>query len=127
MIPYVWLLAFFLVPFLIVLKISLSQPAMAQPPYTPVFDLAAGWHGIAAFFGALSFDNYALIGSDPLYLLSYREERGDRRVLDADPAAHRLSDRLRHHARAGPRAGGAGDAGRCCRSGPRSSSASMPG
>ena len=70
-IPYVWLLAFFLVPFLIVLKISLSQTAIAQPPYTPVFDLAAGWHGIASFFAGLSFDNYVLLGSDPLYLLSY--------------------------------------------------------
>jgi putrescine transport system permease protein len=70
-IPYVWLLAFFLVPFLIVLKISLSQTAIAQPPYTPVLDLAAGWRGIAAFFNALSPENYALLGSDPLYLLSY--------------------------------------------------------
>ena len=30
--PYAWLIAFFLVPFLIVLKISLSQSAIAQPP-----------------------------------------------------------------------------------------------
>jgi len=29
-----------------VLKISLSQSAIAQPPYTPVFDLSAGWSGI---------------------------------------------------------------------------------
>src|SRR5271166_2901120 len=70
-IPYLWLLAFFLVPFLIVLKISLSQTAIAQPPYVPVLDLTAGWPGLKAFFAALSFDNYALIGSDPLYLLSY--------------------------------------------------------
>src|SRR5579863_2430392 len=70
-IPYIWLLAFFLVPFLIVLKISLSQSAIARPPYTPVLDLAAGWHGVSAFFAALSLDNYVLIGSDPLYLLSY--------------------------------------------------------
>jgi putrescine transport system permease protein len=70
-IPYAWLLVFFLVPFLIVLRISLSQPALAQPPYTPLFDLSAGWHGITAFFAALSLDNYALIGSDPLYVLSY--------------------------------------------------------
>ena len=48
-IPFVWLIAFFLVPFLIVLKISLSQTAIAQPPYTPVFDLDAGWHGAAGF------------------------------------------------------------------------------
>ncbi len=70
-IPYLWLLAFFLVPFLIVLKISLSQTTIAQPPYLPVLDLAAGWPGLKAFFAALSFDNYVLIGSDPLYLLSY--------------------------------------------------------
>jgi putrescine transport system permease protein len=69
-IPFAWLLAFFLVPFLIVLKISLSQSAIARPPYTPVLDLAAGWHGVGAFFAALSLDNYILIGSDPLYLLS---------------------------------------------------------
>ncbi len=70
-IPYAWLIAFFLVPFLIVVKISLSQTAIAQPPYTPVFDLAAGWHGVTAFFAGLSLDNYAFLGSDPLYLLSY--------------------------------------------------------
>ncbi len=70
-IPYAWLLAFFLLPFLIVLKISLSQTAIAQPPYLPVLDLSAGWRGIAAFFAALSFDNYLLLGADPLYLLSY--------------------------------------------------------
>jgi len=70
-IPYLWLLAFFLVPFLIALKISLSQTAIAQPPYLPVLDVAAGWPGLKAFFAALSFDNYVLIGSDPLYLLSY--------------------------------------------------------
>jgi putrescine transport system permease protein len=70
-IPYAWLLVLFLLPFLIVLKISLSQSAIARPPYTPVFNLAAGWHGIRAFFAALSLDNYALIGSDPIYVLSY--------------------------------------------------------
>jgi putrescine transport system permease protein len=69
--PYAWLLAFFLAPFLIVLKISLSQTAIAQPPYTPVLDLAAGWRGIVEFFHQLSFDNYALLGADPIYLLSY--------------------------------------------------------
>jgi len=69
--PYAWLLLFFLVPFLIVLKISLSQSAIAQPPYAPVLDFAAGWRGIARFFAGLSFDNYRLLGSDALYLLSY--------------------------------------------------------
>jgi putrescine transport system permease protein len=70
-VPFVWLLAFFLLPFLIVLKISLSQTAIAQPPYTPVLDLATGWHGVSTFFAGLSFDNYVLLRSDPLYLLAY--------------------------------------------------------
>ena len=70
-IPYAWLLAFFLAPFLIVLKISLSQTVIAQPPYTPVVDLAVEWQGLKKFFAALSIENYQLLGSDPLYLLSY--------------------------------------------------------
>jgi putrescine transport system permease protein len=70
-IPYAWLVVFFLIPFLIVLKISLSQTALARPPYLPVFDLAAGWSGLVAFFTGLSFDNYRLLASDPLYVLSY--------------------------------------------------------
>ena len=45
---------FFLVPFAFVLKISLSQTAIAQPPYTPVFDLTEGWEAIKAAFAALS-------------------------------------------------------------------------
>ena len=70
-VPYLWLAAFFIVPFLIVLKISLSQTALAQPPYLPVFDLSAGWKGVTDFLGALSLDAYALLGSDTLYLASY--------------------------------------------------------
>jgi putrescine transport system permease protein len=71
LIPYAWLVLFFLAPFLIVLKISLSQTAIAQPPYTPVLDPAAGLEGIWQFLRALSFDNYAFIVSDRLYLGSY--------------------------------------------------------
>src|SRR5271156_5501168 len=70
-IPYAWLAAFFLVPFLIVLKISLSQTAIARPPYTPVFEISGGLHGIAQFFAVLSLGNYAFLGTDPLYFLSY--------------------------------------------------------
>jgi len=69
--PYAWLIVFFLLPFLIVLKISLSQSAIAQPPYMPVFDLSAGWTGIRSFFAGLSLDNYISLGSDPLYVVSY--------------------------------------------------------
>ena len=118
-IPYAWLVAFFLVPFLIVLKISLSQTAIAQPPYTPVFDLAAGWHGIESFFAALSLDNYVFLGSDPLYVLSYVKSLRDCRVLHADAARHRLSDRLRHDAHAAALAGRARCCWSSCRSGRR--------
>jgi len=69
--PYVWMVLFFLVPFAFVLKISLSQTAIAQPPYTPVFDVAAGWAAISRAFGALSIDNFRLLVSDDLYVLSY--------------------------------------------------------
>jgi putrescine transport system permease protein len=71
LVPYLWLLAFFLVPFVIVAKISLSQTAMALPPYTPVLDLSAGWEGLKAFAAQLSLDSYALLVSDELYLRSY--------------------------------------------------------
>ena len=70
-IPFAWLIVFFLAPFLIVLRISLSQTAIAQPPYLPVLDLAAGWQGVRDFFAGLSLGNYVFLGSDPLYLLSY--------------------------------------------------------
>ena len=69
--PYAWLAAFFVAPFLIVLKISLSQTALAQPPYMPVFDVAAGWQGLKDFFTDLSPDNYHLLISDNLYFGSY--------------------------------------------------------
>ncbi|RAI39289.1 ABC transporter permease [Rhodoplanes roseus] len=69
--PYLWLVAFFLVPFLIVGRISLSQTAIAQPPYTPVLDLSEGIAGVVAFVKALSADAYALIARDDLYVFSY--------------------------------------------------------
>jgi putrescine transport system permease protein len=69
--PYLWMALFFLVPFLFVLKISLSQTAIAQPPYTPVFDVGEGWEAIKAASAALSFDNFRLLISDDLYVLSY--------------------------------------------------------
>jgi putrescine transport system permease protein len=69
--PYVWLVLFFLVPFAFVAKISLSQTAIAQPPYTPVFDLSAGGAALKDAFDALSLDNFRLLVSDNLYVLSY--------------------------------------------------------
>jgi putrescine transport system permease protein len=69
--PYVWMALFFLVPFGFVLKISLSQTAIAQPPYTPVFNLAEGWGALRDAFAALSLDNFGLLVSDNLYIFSY--------------------------------------------------------
>ncbi|HZE55075.1 MAG TPA: ABC transporter permease subunit [Bradyrhizobium sp.] len=69
--PYLWMALFFLVPFIFVLKISLSQTAIAQPPYTPVFDWSEGWAAIKAAFAALSLDNFKLLASDDLYVVSY--------------------------------------------------------
>lgn len=69
--PFAWLLVFFLLPLLIVLKISVSQIANALPPYAPVFHFAVGWRGVEDFFAGLSFDNYARLGSVTLYVLSY--------------------------------------------------------
>jgi putrescine transport system permease protein len=69
--PYLWMALFFLVPFGFVLKIALSQTAIAQPPYVPVFDLAAGWDAFRTALGTLSLDNFKLLVSDDLYILSY--------------------------------------------------------
>jgi putrescine transport system permease protein len=69
--PYLWLALFFLVPFGFVLKISLSQTAIAQPPYTPVFDLTQGFAAIKGAAAQLSLDNFRLLVSDNLYVLSY--------------------------------------------------------
>jgi putrescine transport system permease protein len=71
LLPYGWLVGFFLAPFLIILKISLSQSAIAQPPYTPAFDLTAGWESLKDALSALSLDNYATIATDRLYVWSY--------------------------------------------------------
>ncbi|MGA7111389.1 MAG: putrescine ABC transporter permease PotH, partial [Pseudolabrys sp.] len=71
LLPCVWLVVFFLTPFVIVLKISLSQTALAQPPYSPVFDLSAGWAGFLDFARQLSLESFRLLFTDLIYLLSY--------------------------------------------------------
>ena len=96
--PYLWLLAFFLAPFLIVLKISFAQTAIAMPPYVPVLDLAAGWQSLVRFAHGLTLDGYRLIASDSLYLSSYLKSLKVAVTLHPDPARARLSDRLWHRA-----------------------------
>ena len=69
--PYVWMALFFLVPFGFVLKIALSQTAIAQPPYVPTFTIAAGWDAFKSALSQFSLDNFKLLTSDDLYILSY--------------------------------------------------------
>jgi putrescine transport system permease protein len=70
-IPYAWLLVLFLVPFFIVFKISLSETAIAMPPYSPAFSFAHGFAGFWEQVKQLGFDNYIWLTEDNLYLLSY--------------------------------------------------------
>ena len=62
-IPYVWLLIFFLAPFAIILKISMADPVIAQPPFTPLFDDAGGFQGTA--------NNFGFLLTDKLYVITY--------------------------------------------------------
>ncbi|MCB1452628.1 MAG: ABC transporter permease subunit [Rhizobiaceae bacterium] len=70
-VPFLWLLVFFLAPFLIVLKISLSLPAIAMPPYQPVFDVADGIAGLWAGIREFTVDNYIWLTQDSLYFNAY--------------------------------------------------------
>ena len=70
-VPYIWLLALFLVPFLIVLKISLSDTALAIPPYLPTLDISEGWAGFRAFLSELDFENFTFLTTDDLYWRAY--------------------------------------------------------
>lgn len=66
--PYLWLLAFFLLPFAIVLRIALSDAATDLPPYAPHFPGFDGWRD---FLAGLDLENFRLLGDDPLYWQSY--------------------------------------------------------
>lgn len=70
-VPYFWLLGLFLVPFLIVFKISLSDIALAIPPYTPTLELSEGWSGFRDFASQLDFENFEFLATDDLYWKSY--------------------------------------------------------
>lgn len=62
--PYLWLAIFFLLPFLIVLKISLAEPVLGQPPYTPL----SNWSEEGSLQINLNFGNYRLVVEDALYI-----------------------------------------------------------
>ena len=66
-IPYIWLLLFFLAPFVIVFKISLADPIIAQPPFTPLFNESSD----AGFSIYTTFDNFLYLFQDSLYFVTY--------------------------------------------------------
>jgi len=66
-VPFLWLALLFLIPFGIVLKVALSDLAVARPPYTPYLDLRAGWTGVADFLARLDFENFIFLTTDSLY------------------------------------------------------------
>ena len=65
--PFLWLALFFLAPFAIVAKISLSEPAIAQPPYRPLLPWSLDPEAWRAFLGGLSLENYRTLLADDLY------------------------------------------------------------
>lgn len=69
LLPYGWLLLFFLAPFLIILKISFAEPMVAQPPFTALIAWGAhGFEGIRA-----TFENYKFLFVDGYYGIIYLE------------------------------------------------------
>src|ERR1700712_2639956 len=62
--PYVWLLLFFVVPFVIVLKISFSDIDLAIPPYKPLIE----WIGQNSLAVKINLNNYAFLFTDRLYI-----------------------------------------------------------
>jgi putrescine transport system permease protein len=66
--PYLWLLLFFLVPFLIVLKISFAEfSALGRPPYEPILR----WLDDGAVQLKLVFSSYSYLLHEPLYVSAW--------------------------------------------------------
>ena len=64
--PFLWLLLFFAIPFLIVARISFSAAASAMPPYT---DIASFSDGVLQL--RMNLGNYLSLLGDNQYLLAY--------------------------------------------------------
>jgi putrescine transport system permease protein len=65
-VPTLWLLLLFLIPFLIVFRISFSEVRLAIPPYTPLLS----WHHGAPRF-EVHGSAYSFLFTDPMYVSSY--------------------------------------------------------
>src|SRR6185436_8356843 len=66
-IPYLWLLLFFLIPFVIVLKIGFSETQIALPPYQPLFH----WTQEKIVEIKLNVGNFLYLVEDSLYWRAY--------------------------------------------------------
>ncbi|MFP3556600.1 ABC transporter permease subunit [Paraburkholderia sp. SIMBA_049] len=64
--PFIWLLLFFLVPFLLVVKISFADLQLGIPPYTELTSFKDGVIHIA-----LDVSHYAFLLQDSLYFATY--------------------------------------------------------
>ncbi|HQR49075.1 MAG TPA: ABC transporter permease subunit [Steroidobacteraceae bacterium] len=66
-VPYLWLVLFFLVPFVIVLKISFSSAVIAMPPYEPLLN----WASDKVVAVKLNVGNFLFLVQDDLYWKAY--------------------------------------------------------
>jgi putrescine transport system permease protein len=69
--PYAWIALFFLAPFALIFKISLSRPTQTRPPYEPVLDFSNGVAGLVETLSQLGLDAYRGLVDDSLYFDSY--------------------------------------------------------
>ena len=76
--PFLWLVLFFLLPLLIVLKISVAESVIGIPPYTP---LLTDDGGALKFQATLA--NFALLAGDDLYLRAYLGSLGNAALATA--------------------------------------------
>ncbi len=65
-VPFLWLFMFFLLPFIIVLKISFAEADVAIPPYTEIYAWAEQQLSIV-----INLSNYIFLSEDDLYLAAY--------------------------------------------------------
>lgn len=70
-VPYLWLVILFLIPFLIVLKVSFSEPTVSIPPYSPRLDISDGLSALWQQIRQFSIENYVFLIEEPLFYRSY--------------------------------------------------------
>ena len=66
-VPYIWLTLFFLIPFLIILRISFTEAEIASPPFSNLLE----WVDDGLLQITVNFQNYMEIWSDGIYIHAY--------------------------------------------------------